>query len=139
MSDQEDGGTVPSTVAEGDNDDATAAPSDDEGEDLASSSEDEPVPLTPAQKRAAALAMAKREEEAASSGNMRRYIDLFGILFVLAGIAWPLIMGDGRNKPPKLGVVELDQSFYKTVTARARSCTSLRPILLASFLYLWLS
>ena len=119
MSDQEDETVKPPVATNADDDTVmvSATGDDDEGAEAFSSEddEDEPQPLTPAQKRAAALAMEKREEDAKSSMNMRRYVDIFGIMFLMVGMAWPIIFGDGRDKPPKLGVVELDQSFYKTV------------------------
>jgi hypothetical protein len=119
MSDQEDESIAPATSTKADDDTVMVSTTGDDGEDAEASSseddEDEPEPLTPAQKRAAALDMEKREEEAKSSMNMRRYVDIFGIMFLMVGMAWPIIFGDGRDKPPKLGVVELDQSFYKTV------------------------
>jgi len=119
MSDLEDETVTPPVATNADNDTVmvSATGDDDEGAEAFSSEddEDEPQPLTPAQKRAAALAMEKCEEDAKSSMSMRRYVDIFGIMFLIVGMAWPIIFGDGRDKPPKLGVVELDQSFYKTV------------------------
>lgn len=47
--------------------------------------------------------------------KVMRYADLIGLSVVMLGLLVPVWMGDGRDQPPKLKVVELDQSFYKTI------------------------
>jgi len=60
----------------------------------------------------------REEQEAARGGgglSWMRYLDVIGVLMIGVAMLGPHIMGDGSNKPPVLDVVELDQSFYKTV------------------------
>jgi thiol-disulfide isomerase/thioredoxin len=47
--------------------------------------------------------------------RLMRYADLIGLSVVMVGLLLPALLGDGSDGPPKLGVVQLDQSFYKTV------------------------
>lgn len=69
---------------------------------------------TPAEARARAK---RGDEDKKDDGfaSMKGYVDLFGILMLLCGVALPFLMGDGTNGPPTLAVVDLDHSFYKTV------------------------